>query len=124
MHWLHSILSPSESPSINFTTPTSTIEEGSDLTLMCSATGTPSPNYNWIRLDQSMPSKAQGVESEMLVIPRVEWSDVGVYACLASNEAGRAQSRPIYVIMQARAGNSISGSIPGMYIAAEWLKKV
>lgn len=66
-----------------------------------------------------MPSKAQGVESEMLVIPRVEWSDVGVYACLASNEAGRVQSRPIYVIMQARAGNSISGSIPGMYIAAE-----
>ena len=104
---------PPVSPSINFTSPTSTIEEGSDLALMCSATGAPSPSYDWIRLDQSMPSKAQGVGSEVLVIPRIEWSDVGVYACLASNEVGRAQSRPIYVIMQARAGTSISGSIPG-----------
>ena len=108
--------SPAVAPSINSTTTTPTIEEGSDLTLTCYATGTPSPSYNWIRLDKSMPSKAQGVDSSMLVIPQIDWSDIGVYACLAFNELGRTQSKPIYVIMQAQAGTSITSSIVGMPI--------
>ena len=62
-----------------------------------------------------MPSKAQGVDSSMLIIPQIDWSDIGVYACLAINELGRTQSRPIYVIMQAQAGTSISSSIIGTY---------
>ena len=63
-----------------------------------------------------MPSKAQGVDSSTLVIPQIDWSDIGVYVCLAFNELGRTQSKPIYVIMQAQAGTSITGSIIGMHM--------
>ena len=89
-----------------------TVEEGRDLILTCSATGSPSPNYEWLRLDQAMPSKANGATSPTLTIPRVDWSDVGIYACLASNEGGTAQSRAIRTIMQGRQGSRIS-SIDG-----------
>ena len=114
-----SFSSPAVAPSINSTTTTPTVGEGSDLTLTCYATGTPSPSYNWIRLDKSMPSKAQGVDSSTLVIPQIDWSDIGVYVCLAFNELGRTQSKPIYVIMQAQAGTSITSSIIGIHMMIE-----
>ena len=114
-----SFSSPAVAPSINSTTTTPTVGEGSDLTLTCYATGTPSPTYNWIRLDKSMPSKAQGVDSSTLVIPQIDWSDIGVYVCLAFNELGRTQSKPIYVIMQAQAGTSITSSIIGIHMMIE-----
>lgn len=88
------------------------VEEGTDLILTCSATGSPPPNYKWLRLDQAIPSKARGATSPTLTIPTVDWSDVGVYACLASNEGGTAQSRAIRTVMQGRQGNRIT-SIEG-----------
>ena len=60
-----------------------------------------------------MPSKARGVNTQTLVIPRVGWNDIGVYACVAVNEGGNAQSRPIYVILQGRPGSSISDLATG-----------
>ena len=94
--------------------------EGLDLTLTCSATGSPPPSYRWIRLDKQMPSKARGVNTQTLVIPKVGWNDIGVYACVAVNEGGNAQSRPIYVILQGRTGSSFSNTpgSRGMYVQA------
>ncbi len=99
-------------PTINYISANPAVEEGSDLLINCSATGNPSPSYQWLRLDRALPSKAKGANEGNLVIPAADWGDIGVYACLAFNRIGTAQSKPIYVTMKAQSASSISGG-PG-----------
>ncbi len=77
--------------------------------LSCTATGNPIPRYQWLRLDRSLPWKAQDAGDGKLVIPMADWGDIGIYACVAFNRMGTAQSQPIYVTMKAKSASSISG---------------
>lgn len=70
-------------------------EEGGTLMLKCCAQGKPLPSYAWRRLDEEMTSKAVGTTSRHLFIPNTTMSDIGVYACVAINEGGIAQSSSI-----------------------------
>ena len=90
-------------PTIVATSGSLVAVEGSDLSLNCSATGDPLPTYHWIRLDTSLTDKAQGVDSPVLLVPDVGWNDAGLYACLVTNEQGRAQSEALFVTLQAES---------------------
>ena len=74
-------------------------EEGSDLTISCTATGYPPPEYHWERQRQTMPSKALGVDSRILTIPNITMEDGGSYTCTVSNPAGIDESKPIFPIL-------------------------
>ena len=100
LSFLTSSLAP---PSIKATSGSVTALEGSDLTLNCTAIGNPAPTYEWIRLDGSLSSKTRGINSSKLLIPSFEWSDAGMYACLASNQWGSAQSEMLYVTLQSES---------------------
>ena len=74
-----------------------TVEAGSNLTIGCTATGYPAPTYEWVRLDQALPSRAIGVETSSLTIPNVTVEDFGQYACIVTNIAGISQSEPLII---------------------------
>ena len=90
IHW-----PPTVAPEVVSTTVNPAVEAGSNLTFGCTATGYPAPTYEWVRLDQALPSRAIGVETSSLTIPNVTVEDFGQYACIVTNIAGISQSEPI-----------------------------
>ncbi|XP_042239978.1 contactin-like isoform X2 [Homarus americanus] len=59
---------------------------GEDVRLECIAFGYPVPNYNWTRRNGQLPRGAQLMNyNRVLVLPKVEPSDVGDYICRAQN---------------------------------------
>ncbi|NXJ63832.1 HMCN1 protein, partial [Rostratula benghalensis] len=61
------------------------------LNIECTATGTPPPQINWLKngLPLSVSSQIRLLSSgQILRLSRVQVSDAGVYACVASNRAG------------------------------------
>ncbi|KAK8720533.1 hypothetical protein OTU49_013266, partial [Cherax quadricarinatus] len=59
---------------------------GEDVRLECIAFGYPVPMYNWTRRDGQLPRGAQLLNyNRVLVLPKVEPSDIGDYVCRAQN---------------------------------------
>ena len=75
--------------------------------MKCTATGYPEPTYEWIRLDEPLPVKAVGEHSALLIIPNFSVGDIGEYACVASNIAGVAESKPITPVLLGEGGFSL-----------------
>ena len=55
----------------------------------CSATGMPIPAYKWLFNGHEMRVKSTAV----LIIPETTRQDVGIYQCVAENDAGKIVSR-------------------------------
>ena len=49
--------------------------------------------YTWIKKDDVLPSRAQGVNSPYLTIINVRPKDSGDYQCIVSNSTGRIASK-------------------------------
>ena len=94
---LISILFCAEKPVITATSSDVTVLEGTDVILNCSATGFPTPSYQWIRLGGDIPADATGTNTSILLIPESTVDEGGLYACEASNYAGSVQSYPVQV---------------------------
>ena len=107
---IHVYLPPD--PPINVTvTGQSAVVEGTDLILNCSAASSDHQEpttFQWLRIGSSFPSKVTNTSSAQVVVPRVTWSDVGVYYCLAVNAGGSTYSPAIYVLLQVEQGTIIS----------------
>ena len=81
-----------------FTTPppsTKTINEGQDLTLVCAASGTPTPNITWVQvLSNANTIKSEGIGSSTLRISKITRprgsSGKYIYECQAKNIPGVA----------------------------------
>ena len=86
-----------EPPVIQSTSESITADGGANITLSCSASGLPMPTYQWVKLSGDLPSAATGSDSSLLYIPNVSAEEAGMYACMASNLLGTAQSDPIEV---------------------------
>ncbi|XP_046420785.1 lachesin-like [Neodiprion pinetum] len=88
--------------------PTSTdmvVREGSNVTLRCSATGSPKPNITWRREDGSLIQlmgqgrEVASVEGPFYNITRVNRLHMGAYLCIASNGVPPSVSKRISLIV-------------------------
>lgn len=74
-----------------------TVNEGSDLTLFCNATGKPTPNVTWTRV------LLNGTDGEVLffgnpwVIANISRTATGTYRCVAYNGIGNPVNRSLFV---------------------------
>ena len=74
-----------------------TVDDGTDVRLNCSATGFPSPSYQWLKVNGEIPSIAVGVNSSTLLIPTIGEDGEGVYICRATNMIGTSESSSIQI---------------------------
>lgn len=86
-----------EPPAIGSVSSSMTVDDGTDVRLNCSATGFPSPSYQWRKLDGVIPSTAIGVNSSTLLLPGIGEEGGGVYTCSATNFLGSAESSSIQI---------------------------
>ena len=70
----------SVSPSIDYISQNTTLNETDDVILFCNSTGNPSPNITWKFLDNSKVTFG-----EPLSLQRVNRSQAGTYRCTATN---------------------------------------
>uniref|UniRef100_A0A674NBW4 Neural cell adhesion molecule L1-like protein n=1 Tax=Takifugu rubripes TaxID=31033 RepID=A0A674NBW4_TAKRU len=65
--------------------------KGEELILECIAAGFPTPQVEWVKMGQHLPTKAK-MEShgKLLIVPDVEQEDGGKYMCKAKNTVGEA----------------------------------
>ena len=64
--------------------------EGSAVDLICTATGTPDPDVEWIRDGQV---KSSGPKTAQLKFSNISKSDAGMYTCKASNSIGSEEKQ-------------------------------
>ena len=66
-------------------------------------------NYKWIKKNEVLPSRAQGVNTSQLTIVNLKPEDSGDYQCVMSNSTGTISSRFSVV--------NVIGKASGYYIA-------
>ncbi|XP_068730420.1 uncharacterized protein [Montipora capricornis] len=64
------------------------IEEGEDLSLLCKATGQPTPKITWRKALSHVPIDKTAVVEGNLTLTNVRKSDAGIYTCSAKNFLG------------------------------------
>ncbi|XP_035657834.1 peroxidasin homolog isoform X3 [Branchiostoma floridae] len=87
-------------PSIDGITasPSSTVREGSSLTLMCNADGNPEPAVRWTRQSGALGKAATiDANSGNLVFPNITLADKGTYTCSVDNGIPEAASKDISI---------------------------
>ncbi|XP_051175003.1 limbic system-associated membrane protein-like isoform X2 [Leptopilina boulardi] len=90
---------------VDFQTSTDmVVREGSNVTLKCAATGSPTPNITWRREDGQTillgnGRKAQYVEGPLFEITKVNRLHMGSYLCIASNGVPPSVSKRITLIV-------------------------
>ena len=86
------ILEVLEKPRITVAPENTTTSEGDLVQFKCRAVGNPSPMIFWSRRNSAssrpLPSRAQIVNADTLVINPIAEEDAGTYVCQARNEAG------------------------------------
>ncbi|KAL1259968.1 hypothetical protein QQF64_010545 [Cirrhinus molitorella] len=80
------ILDVSEHPTVVLDQTKLAVIPGEDGSVVCNATGHPTPSIQWIR--KTTNEKMTNVEGSELIIENVMPSDGGLYSCIASNTAG------------------------------------
>ncbi|XP_051999311.1 neural cell adhesion molecule 1-like isoform X2 [Xyrauchen texanus] len=82
------ILDVSERPTVVLDQSRLTIIPGETASVICNATGHPTPTTQWIR--KITKQKMSRVDGSELILEHVMPSDGGLYSCIASNTAGTA----------------------------------
>ena len=68
--------------------------------ITCCASGvSPQHEYGWIRPDREMSPRAIGVNSSTLFIPDVGVDDMGLYACLVTEQGSVNQSESVRIFI-------------------------
>ena len=65
------------------------VEEGENVTLLCKASGRPTPTVTWVRALGHLPKGKTAVLDGKLTIQNVAKADSGTYACSAKNSLGK-----------------------------------
>ncbi|KAJ8674631.1 hypothetical protein QAD02_010417, partial [Eretmocerus hayati] len=104
---------------IDYQTSTDMVaREGSNVTLRCSATGSPAPTINWRREDGrnislSSTTEVQTVEGSSFNLTKVNRQHMGPYLCIASNGVPPTVSKRITLIVQFPPMISIQNQLIG-----------
>lgn len=75
-------------PAIEYSKSTQTVsvDEGNSVDMKCAATGYPTPNMTWCRVDAGLlPNGQLRYQNNTMTIPQVKAEDRGIYRCLADN---------------------------------------
>ena len=65
------------------------VEEGENVTLLCKASGRPTPTVTWVKALGNLKKGKTAVLDGNLTIQNVAKADSEIYACLAKNSLGR-----------------------------------
>ncbi|XP_026330298.1 lachesin-like isoform X2 [Hyposmocoma kahamanoa] len=112
-------------PSIidNMTSTDMVVREGSDVTLVCRASGYPEPYVMWRREDgQDFNYNGESVsvvDGETLTINKVSRLHMGAYLCIASNGVPPSISKRISLMVQFPPMLSIPNQLEGAYIGQD-----
>ncbi|KAJ2947476.1 hypothetical protein O0L34_g17261 [Tuta absoluta] len=112
-------------PSIidNMTSTDVVVREGSDVTLVCRASGYPEPYVMWRREDgQDFNYNGESVsvvDGETLTITKVSRLHMGAYLCIASNGVPPSISKRISLMVQFPPMLSIPNQLEGAYIGQD-----
>ncbi|XP_050667076.1 lachesin-like isoform X1 [Leptidea sinapis] len=112
-------------PSIidNMTSTDMVVREGSDVTLVCRASGYPEPYVMWRREDgQDFNYNGESVsvvDGETLTVTKVSRLHMGAYLCIASNGVPPSISKRIMVMVQFPPMLSIPNQLEGAYIGQD-----
>jgi limbic system-associated membrane protein len=71
-----------------YTTQTVTVQEGGNVNLTCAATGYPTPNISWVRVNGSPlppPYNRYMFKGDIMQLSNVQAGDRGMYRCVADN---------------------------------------
>ncbi|KAG5281836.1 hypothetical protein AALO_G00049330 [Alosa alosa] len=85
------VLNVQSLPQIAAQPETKEVTRGSDAVLPCVATGYPTPQITWSKLDTELPGKCFQV-GHALTVPSVNHEDSGTYVCTAANKQGKVQA--------------------------------
>ncbi|KAL2104346.1 hypothetical protein ACEWY4_001214 [Coilia grayii] len=85
------VLNVQSLPQITAQPETKEVTVGSDAVLPCVATGYPTPQITWSKLDKDLPGKCFQV-GHALTVPSVTHDDTGTYVCTAANKQGKVQA--------------------------------
>ena len=90
---------------------------GEQIVMHCQAAGSPQPTLHWLKDDQLLVTTADGAritaDGGRLDIPRLHKTDVGVYKCVARNEAGVAEAAvSVDVLGESSAGCTEQSPVP------------
>ena len=76
-----------------------TVNESNTAALFCSATGNPTPQLSWVRINGSLPSNRINMTSDGLMrIDDVRLEDAGKYKCMAHNILGKDENAANLVV--------------------------
>ncbi|CAG9579787.1 unnamed protein product [Danaus chrysippus] len=112
-------------PSIidNMTSTDMVVREGTDVTLVCRASGYPEPYAMWRREDgQDFNYNGESVsvvDGETLTISKVSRLHMGAYLCIASNGVPPSISKRIMLMVQFPPMLSIPNQLEGAYIGQD-----
>ncbi|CAH0723755.1 unnamed protein product, partial [Brenthis ino] len=112
-------------PSIidNMTSTDMVVREGTDVTLVCRASGYPEPYVMWKREDgQDFNYNGESVnvvDGETLTITKVSRLHMGAYLCIASNGVPPSISKRIMLMVQFPPMLSIPNQLEGAYIGQD-----
>ena len=78
-----------------------TVAEGSEVVLMCNATGNGTLEYEWMRESKQLPNTAVITdEGQTLTIDNIAFSDSGQYYCEVDNGGNSVSSRRVQVTVK------------------------
>ncbi|XP_020951153.1 basement membrane-specific heparan sulfate proteoglycan core protein isoform X15 [Sus scrofa] len=73
------------------TPPEVRVPAGSAAVFPCMASGYPTPDISWSKLDGNLPPDSR-LENNMLLLPSVRPQDAGTYVCTATNRQGKVKA--------------------------------
>ena len=84
-----------EAPQINISSVHSSYNEGSVVRIICTVSGTPDPDVQWIRNGIKI---TEGKKESPLTFNSINRTDDGQYTCKASNVAGNDEKHVTLVV--------------------------
>ncbi|KAL9952583.1 hypothetical protein ACROYT_G039854 [Oculina patagonica] len=75
------------------------VEEGQNVTLVCQATGQPTPTVTWRKAFSHLPKEKAAVVDGTLTIRNIAKADGGAYACAAKNLVGEDSAAALVTVI-------------------------
>ncbi|XP_053339071.1 basement membrane-specific heparan sulfate proteoglycan core protein isoform X5 [Clarias gariepinus] len=90
-------------PTVTIDSPVVTVQQGQRAELRCTATGNPTPSFEWTGGPGNRISSSAVIRGGVLIFPSVQRSDEGEYTCRAFNIHGEHAARLVLYVQSSSA---------------------